>query len=53
MVSTSMELANWPDLVLARDKGQWQAEVRGRVGGLRSENLRCGFRSNDFLDLLF
>ena len=29
--STSMELADWPDLAPARDKGQW-AEVRGRVG---------------------
>ena len=28
-----------------------RAEVRGRVGGLRSENLRCGFW--DFLGLLF
>ena len=56
-MSTSMELADRPDLAPKRDKGQWQrqqpgrAEVRGRVGGLRSENLRCGFR--DFSGLLF
>ena len=28
-----------------------RAEVRGRVGGLRSENLRCGFQN--FSGLLF
>ena len=42
--STSMELADRPNLAPARDKGQWQrAEVRGRVGRW-VENLKCGFQ---------
>ena len=47
-----MELANWLDLAPTGDRGQ-RVEVKGRVGGLRSENLRFGFQSNDFSDLLF
>ena len=50
-MSTSMELADRPDLAPARNRGQRQQRAEQRVGGLRSENLRCGFR--DFSGLLF
>ena len=46
-----MELADRPDLAPARNRGQRQQRAEQRVGGLRSENLRCGFW--DFSGLLF
>ena len=49
--STSMELADRPDLAPVRNRGQRQQRAEQRVGGLRSGNLRCGFR--DFSGLLF